>query len=199
MTSFNVVLFNDFETLDALGPVEIIGKMPETYNLGYFSMEGGAILSRQQVSVNTVSFSEIKPNGVLLIPSGKGTRKLVNDADFISHISALAQPSAHVMTVCTGSALLAKTGLLKGKNVTSNKMAFDWVCQNGNDIKWIKKARWVNDGKYYSSSGVSAGMDMTLGFIRDIHGEKTARDICKYIEYIWNENKNNDPFAIEEY
>ena len=197
MIPFNVVLFNDFETLDAFGPIEIIGKMPKTYELGYFSVEGGAILSSQQVSVNTSPFSEIKQNGVLLIPGGKGTRKLVDDIEFISHISKLARQSTYVMTVCTGSALLAKTGLLKDKNVTSNKMAFDWVCQNGNDIKWIKQARWVNDGKYYSSSGVSAGMDMALGFIRDIHGEKTALDICKYIEYIWNKNKNDDPFAIE--
>ena len=85
--------------------------------------------------------------------------------------------------------------MLKGKNATSNKMAFDWVCGNGSDIHWVKKARWVKDDKYYTSSGVSAGMDMTLGFISDIHSENTANDLCKYIEYIWNKDKDNDPFA----
>ena len=197
MIPFNVVLFDDFETLDAFGPVEIIGKMPKKYKLGYFSINGGIILSSQQISINTLSFSEIDMSGILLIPGGMGTRKLVDDVDFIEQIKILVQKASYILTVCTGSALLAKTGLLKGKNATSNKLAFDWVCSNDKDVNWIKQARWVNDDKYYTSSGVSAGTDMTLGFISDIHGEKTAENICGYIEYIWNKDKNNDPFAIE--
>ena len=196
MIKFNIILFDDFETLDAFGPVEIIGKMPKAYKLNYYSINGGTVLSSQQVSVNTNSFNEIDTSGVLLIPGGIGTRTLINNVDFIDQIRILSQKALYVLTVCTGSALLAKTGLLNGKNATSNKLAFDWVCKNGTDVNWIKKARWVRDGKYYSSSGVSAGMDMTLGFITDIHGEKTALDICNLIEYIWNKDKNNDPFAV---
>ena len=195
MTSFNVILFNDFETLDAFGPVEIIGKMPNTYNLKYFSMHGRTVISSQQVSVSTLPFSEID-GGILLIPGGMGTRKLVDDGEFIAQLHTLSQNALYVLTVCTGSALIAKTGLLKNKRATSNKLAFDWVCANDNDVNWIKKARWVNDGKYYTSSGVSAGMDMTLGFISDVHGEKTANDICNYIEYIWHGDKDDDPFVI---
>ena len=197
MVPFNVILFDDFETLDAFGPVEIIGKMPKTYALGYFSVNGGAVLSSQQVSVNTFPFSEIDTAGVLLIPGGMGTRKLVDNADFIAQIRALSQKASYVLTVCTGSALLAKTGLLSGKKATSNKSAFDWVCGNGSDVNWIRKARWTSDGKYYTSSGVTAGIDMTLGFIRDIHSEKTANDICKFVEYIWNNDESNDPFATQ--
>jgi len=197
MISFNVILFDDFETLDAFGPVEIVGKMPKKYCLKYFSMNGETVLSSQQISVNTLPFSEIDKSGVLLIPGGMGTRKSIDDVDFINQIKILSQEALYVLTVCTGSALLAKTGLLKNKNATSNKLAFDWVCKNGDGVNWIKKARWVNDEKYYTSSGVSAGMDMTLGFISDVHGEKTAQDLCKYIEYIWNKDKDDDPFAIE--
>ena len=197
MISFNTILFDDFETLDAFGPVEIIGKMPKTYKLEYFSKNGGAVLSNQQISVNTKSFSDMDTSGILLIPGGMGTRKLVDDVDFIKHIKILSKKAMYVLTVCTGSALLAKTGLLQGKSATSNKLAFDWVCNNGSDVKWIKKARWINDGKFYTSSGVSAGIDMTLGFISDIHSEKTANDLCKYVEYIWNKDKDNDPFAVE--
>jgi len=143
MVSFNVLLFNDFETLDAFGPVEIIGKMPKLYKLGYYSKQGGVILSSQQISINTLPISEIDPSGVLLIPGGMGTRKLVDDTDFISQISTLSQQAVYVLTVCTGSALLAKTELLQGKNATSNKLAFDWVCQNGNNVNWVKQARWI--------------------------------------------------------
>ena len=195
MISFNVILFDDFETLDAFGPVEIIGKMPKAYKLNYFSMNGETVLSSQQISVNTLPFSEIDTSGILLIPGGMGTRKLIDDVDFINQIKSLSQEALYVLTVCTGSALLAKTGLLENKKATSNKLAFDWVCKNGQGVNWIKKARWVTDGKYYTSSGVSAGMDMTLGFICDVHGEKAAHDLCRYIEYIWNENKDDDPFV----
>ncbi len=57
-------------------------------------------------------------------------------------------------------------------------------------------ARWVVDGKYYTSSGVSAGMDMTLGFVKDRFSEQKAIDIAKHIEYIWNEDSRKDLFAI---
>lgn len=100
-----------------------------------------------------------------------------------------------MLSVCTGSGLLAKTGLLKGKQATSNKMAFDWVCSLDNDVVQIRNARWTNDGKIYTSSGVSAGIDMTLGFVSDVHGFKLAEDTAKYIEYIWSKDKDNDPFA----
>jgi len=83
MIPFNVVLFDDFETLDAFGPIEIIGKMPKTYKLGCFTINGGTALSSQQVSVNARSFSEIDTTGVLLIPGGIGTRKLVEDVEYI--------------------------------------------------------------------------------------------------------------------
>jgi putative intracellular protease/amidase len=195
MISFNVILFNDFETLDVFGPVEIIGKMPKIYKLGYFSMTGGPVLSSQQVSVNTLPCLEMDTTGILLIPGGWGTRKLVDDSCFITQLAALSSKAQYVLTVCTGSALLAKTGLLQGRKATSNKLAFDWVCDNGSGVQWIRQARWVNDDKYYTSSGVSAGMDMTLGFISDMHGRKTAQEICQYIEYIWNEDKTNDLFS----
>ena len=100
------------------------------------------------------------------------------------------------MTVCTGTALLARTGLLDGKNATSNKRAFEWVMGQGPEVIWIKKARWVVDGKYYTASGVSAGIDMTLGFLKDQYGQIFAEDIAFKIEYTWHQDKDNDPFCI---
>jgi transcriptional regulator GlxA family with amidase domain len=69
---------------------------------------------------------------------------------------------------------------------TSNKLAFDWVKANGEYVKWKYKARWVADKKYYTSSGISAGIDMSLGFIRDQFGEEKALEIAKI--NIWNMN-----------
>ena len=197
MTSFNIILFNDFETLDAFGPVEVIGKLSKEYYLKYYSLNGGIIKSSQQISVVTLPFSEIETSGVLLIPGGVGTRTLVNDETFIEQLRFLSEKASYVLTVCTGSALLAKTNLINGLQATSNKMAFDWVSSNGSSVNWIKKARWVKAGKFYTSSGVSAGIDMTLGFISDTQGLQTAQAIANGIEYIWNSDMDNDPFAVE--
>lgn len=196
MINFNVILFNGFETLDAFGPVEVIGRLKESYTIKYYSLDGGIIESSHQARIQTLPFTEIDTSGILLIPGGMGTRSLIHDKHFISQLKVLSEKAFYVLTVCTGSALLAKTNLLNGLKATSNKLAFSWASSNGAEVNWVKQARWVNDGKYYTSSGVSAGIDMTLGFISDIHGEKTSQDIANAIEYIWNTNKDNDPFAI---
>lgn len=196
MLHFNVLLFNDFETLDAFGPAEVIGKLPKRYTLEYYSIGGGVVTSSQNVRVDTLPLESVNNDSVLLIPGGMGTRRLVDDVGFIEDIRVAAQNAKYVLTVCTGSALLAKTGLLKNHQATSNKMAFDWVVSIDNNVNWIRKARWTNDGKFYTSSGVSAGIDMTLGFISDIDGFQLAENTAKYIEYIWNKDKDNDPFVV---
>ncbi len=101
------------------------------------------------------------------------------------------------MTVCTGSALLARTGLLDGKKATSNKRAFAWAKTNSEKAIWDNKARWTIDEKFYTSSGVSAGIDMSLGFLSDRFGIEFARQVADEIEYIWTEDKDNDTFTAQ--
>jgi transcriptional regulator GlxA family with amidase domain len=132
--------------------------------------------------------------GVLFVPGGFGTRKEVENDPLIHALAKSARNATYVLTVCTGSALLAKSGALDLLRATSNKVAFDWVVQQSEKVKWIRKARWVQDGKFYTSSGVSAGIDMTLGFVSDTVGTEMAEKISKGIEYIWNKDKENDPF-----
>lgn len=191
----NILLFNDFESLDAIGPVSVFGRIND-YNLQYFSIGGQNVTSKQGIEINTKSVSEIDQTGILLIPGGRGTRDLVNDNTFISNLTLLAEKSKYCLSVCTGSALLAKANLLNNKKATSNKLAFEWVKSNGEYVKWISDARWVVDGKFYTSSGVSAGIDMCLGFISDVFNKELAIDIANKIEYIWNSNKENDPFKV---
>lgn len=135
-------------------------------------------------------------NNTLFIPGGAGTRALVDDVQTIDLLRELTLKSTYTLSVCTGSALLAKTGLLKNINATSNKKAWEWVGSIDEDVKWQKSARWCVDGKFYTSSGVSAGIDMSLGFVKDLYGEQKAEDIAKHIEYIWNKDSTNDPFAV---
>ena len=191
----NILLFEDFETLDAFGPVEILGKIDD-YKLKYYSFNGGVIVSAQGTSILTEKIESASKEGILVIPGGKGTRTLVNDKSFIQVLKDTAEVSTYCLSVCTGSALIAMTGLLNNKKATSNKKAFDWVTSINPDVNWIKNARWVVDGKYYTSSGVSAGIDMALGFIKDRFSEQKAIDIATHIEYIWNKNSSDDFFAI---
>ena len=191
-----VLLFEDFETLDVFGPVEILGRLKDIYNIRFYSLSGGLIGNSHGVSIVTEKLeSEHNNSEIVIIPGGAGTRSGVNDALLIDAIRKISVSSNYVLTVCTGSALLAKTGLLDGRKATSNKRAFDWVMTNGKDVNWIKQARWVVDGKYYTSSGVSAGMDMVLGFVADRHGAELARKLAFEIEYNWTDQKEQDNFS----
>jgi putative intracellular protease/amidase len=191
-----VLLFEDFETLDVFGPVEILGRLKEFYSINFYSLFGEQIMNNHGILISTKKLEEIN-NGVdiFLIPGGHGTRKEIDNILLIDKIRQIADLSKYVLTVCTGSALLAKTGLLDGKKATSNKRAFAWVMTNGENVNWLKKSRWTVDDKYYTSSGVSAGMDMTLGFLSDLHGIEFARQVAFQIEYNWTEDKDNDNFC----
>lgn len=190
------ILFDDYETLDVFGPAEIFGRLVDLYSLKFYSLEGGVISNRHKVPIMTEKLGEnmSKPD-MILIPGGLGTRKEVDNDLLISKIKELSESSEYVLTVCTGSALLAKSGLLDGRQATSNKRAFSWVASQNEKVKWDKKARWKIDGKYYTSSGVSAGMDMALGFLADRHGIEFSRKVAKQIEYNWIEDKDYDNFV----
>jgi putative intracellular protease/amidase len=195
----NTILFTNFETLDVFGPIEVFGMLPGT-QINYYSEFGGITENKDGIRILTQSMNEFK-NGdsenILLIPGGQGTRTEIKNTAFIDKIKILADKCKYVLTVCTGSALLAETGLLNGLKATSNKRAFDWVVSCNDKVQWIKKARWVVDDKYYTSSGISAGTDMALGFISDYYGEEEAARIAARMEYIRNKDKNYDEFALD--
>lgn len=191
----SVILFDRFEILDAFGPAEMFASLPAEMRVECYSEEGGTVRSTQNVKVATKPFSEIPPGTTVLIPGGIGARSLVPDSAFIEQLKVISEQAEFVLTVCTGSLLLAKTGLLDGKKATSNKMAFAMVESTVPTVYWQKQARWVVDGTFYTSSGVSAGMDMAIGFISDQYGSDKADKVLQYTEYVWNEDSSEDPFA----
>jgi putative intracellular protease/amidase len=192
----DILLFDKFETLDVFGPVEIFGSLPEIFELNFISEKGGLITSTQNVKIETgVHTKESNIEKILFVPGGAGTREKVNDNNFIKLIENMAKESKYIVSVCTGSALFAKTGILNGKRATTNKKAFKWVTEQGKDVLWIKEARWVKDDNIYTSSGVSAGIDMALGFVEDLLGKEKAIEISHRIEYMWNDDSKYDPFA----
>ncbi|MDC7952249.1 DJ-1/PfpI family protein [Liquorilactobacillus mali] len=193
--NINILIFNDFEPLDVFGPMEVF-LHADGFQVNLFTLDKASnIKSYNQISLVVKSVSDINKKGVLLIPGGPATRTLISDTDFLKELASLASEAAYCLTVCTGSALLAATHLMDGKRATSNKLAFDWVTSSNPKVNWIKRARWVVDDHLYSSSGVSAGIDMSLAFLANAVNEEFADNIAHHIEYIRVKNNNNDPFS----
>lgn len=186
MKKMAVLLYPDFTALDAIGPLEVLGRIPEG-EIHYVSLSGGPVVNKAGLTVMTESLSKIRDTYILLIPGGFGSRRVVKDRLFLEAIRESAGKSDFVLTVCTGSALAA-AGLLDGKKATSNKIAFDWASSLGPKVLWDRDARWTKDGKYYTSGGVAAGIDMALGFAADRLGREKALSIAEAMEYRWNDN-----------
>lgn len=191
--TIGAVIFPGFELLDLFGPLEMFGMLEDTPDIRMVAATAEPVKSRQGPA------SMHSPMGaafdLLLVPGGPGTRPGVEDAGLIGWLGEAADSSALVTTVCTGSALLARTGRLDGVAATSNKAAFAWVMAQGPKVDWKPAARWVEDGKFMTSSGVSAGMDMALAAIQRLYGAAEAERIATRTEYDWKRDPSWDPFA----
>ena len=106
----------------------------------------GPVASSQGGQVTAaIGYDAAVTPGIMLIPGGQGTRRLVTDEAFLSWLRAWATPASVVTSVCTGSAALAAAGLLDGYRATSNKAAFAWAREQSGKAGWIAQARWVQD------------------------------------------------------
>lgn len=190
------VLFEGFELLDFFGPLEMVGLMEGDTKITVVAEKTGAVKSSCGPSgVAEATMADSTGFDVLLIPGGIGTRKEMKNPQFLAGLKRLAEASQIVATVCTGSLLLAATRLLDGRKATSNKQVFQEVKTYAPKVDWIAKARWVEDGKYFTSSGVSAGMDMTLAVIAKLCGREKSLHVASKAEYTWHEDSSWDPFA----
>jgi putative intracellular protease/amidase len=198
MRTVGVLLFEQFELLDVFGPLEMLGLRDDEFAIRLISEQAPMVASTQGPrSVIDDHFADDRAYEVLLVPGGMGTRREVGNNGLLDWLVRTAERAEIVASVCTGSALLAKAGLLDGKRATTNKLAFDWVVSQGQKVDWQRRARWVEDGKFITSSGVSAGTDMALALIARLCGIDRAREAALWAEYVWNEDSTDDPFAVE--
>lgn len=196
MRSIAALVFPGFETLDLFGPIEMFGLLPEQFRISIVAEHEGEVASTHGPRTRVDhSFAATEAFDMLLVPGGPGTRVQVDNPAMMNWLWAKSAQAEVTMSVCTGSALLAKAGLLDGRGATSNKMSFAWVQEQGPAVDWVARARWVEDGRLFTSSGVSAGMDMSLAVIERLHDKDTARKVARYAEYTWHEDAAHDPFA----
>ena len=193
------VLFDGFELLDVFGPAEIFGLLTRSgrTRLTLLGADGaGPVTSAQGVRVLADRTCAGAPEAdVLIVPGGQGTRREVENGRLLAWLREADREVEVTASVCTGSALLARAGLLDGRRATSNKAAFDWVREQGPHVTWVRQARWVEDGKFWTSSGVSAGIDMALALMARLLGRETADRVAQSAEYRWNPDPDADPFA----
>lgn len=191
-----IVLFDEFETLDVFGPVQMWGRLPD-HKLVFVSADGRAARSSQGAVIQpTYSFRNAPAFDVLMVPGGMSTRKLLNDPALLAFVRKQDRTTRWTTSVCTGAVILAKAGVLEGRKATTNKQAFAWVKSQSPTVHWQGTARWVTDGKYLTSSGVSAGTDMALALVESLYGRETAKKAADVAEYQWNDDPTNDPFAV---
>lgn len=197
--TLGVLIFTECELLDVTGPLEMFGSLTDKLRVIIISENGGLIKSSQKISLHAdTDFTASPPLDYLLIPGGLGVRKEIDNPKIISWIKKNSERAELTMSVCTGAALLAKTGRLNHRLATTNKMAFEWVKRQGPLVKWVRKARWVDDGDMVTSSGVAAGIDMSLHVIAKLYGNAESEELSKKTEYIWNNDSENDPFSVPE-
>lgn len=191
-----MVVFDGFQLLDTFGPLEMFGGLRDRVRIVMIAERSGPVASSAGPTVNVDhTFANAPKLDILLIPGGGGTRREVDNPNMIAALKAMSANTPHVASICTGAALLARTGLLDGLKATTNKRAFKWASSQGPKVDWVKQARWVEDGKYFTSSGISAGMDMSLALIAKLFGGDAADRVANGAEYHWNRDPHVDPFA----
>jgi transcriptional regulator GlxA family with amidase domain len=193
-----IVLFEGFELLDVFGPCEAYGShhLDGAFKLVTVAANGGRVASAQGPSAVADFALDTAPHlDLLLVPGGIGTRREVDNPALLDWLRTRSAGAALVTSVCTGAALLARAALLDGLRATTNKRAFAWVVSQGPAVNWIKQARWVEDGKFATSAGVSAGIDMALALIARIVNADAAEAVALTMEYEWHRDPAWDPFA----
>jgi len=194
--TLGIVLYPQFELLDVYGPVEMFGNVGSRLKVVMVAQTAGAVKSAQGPKVVAdYGFDDCPDLDLILVPGGMGTVPQLTNKKILAWLRQRSEKAEITMSVCSGSALLAKAGLLDGRKATSNKVYFKFAVDQGPKVNWVKEARWVDDGNRVTSSGVSAGMDMALHVIARLYGDELAQKLADATEYQWHRDANSDPFA----
>jgi len=196
MKTVGALIFPGFELLDLFGPLEMFGLLPDHFDLTLIAEATGPVPSNQKVpAFAQVALADAPDYDILLIPGGSGTRTQKDNPALLEWLARASGKAELTLSVWTGSILLAAAGLLDGRLATTNKLAFSRLTPSYPRATWVPKARWVEDGPIWTSSGVSAGMDMSLAVIERLHGAEIAEQVAIWAEYTWHRDRDHDPFA----
>ena len=184
--NFGILVFDDVEELDFVGPWEMLTMWSKVANgpsqCLVVAQSPGPVKCAKGLSVNPhFSFADCPRLDYLLVPGGQGTRKEVGNRALLEFITVQARTCEAVLSVCTGSFVLHAAGLLSGKKATTHWASLERLRALG-DVTVVEE-RYVQDGNVWSSSGVSAGIDLMLAFIASVAGDEAAGKVQFSAEY----------------
>ena len=190
-----IFIFDLVEVLDFSGPYEVFScarlakksrspilDLPQAFNVFTFSEKKKYISASGGLKVKSdFTLKNCPYLNILIIPGGVGTRKLLENKKIL-HWLKLSQNIDVIASVCTGSLLLAKAGLLRKKKATTHWGSLKLLKKISPSTRVINKKKYVFD-TYYTSAGVTTGIDMSLHIIENICGRTIAKNTARYIEY----------------
>lgn len=176
-----IVLYEELTALDAVGPYEVLGRVPgaQLTFVGHTVGEVRTDTGRLGLSVDAV-LEDLPDPDVLLVPGGPGQAKLMQDERLLGWLRRAHETTTWTTSVCTGSLLLAAAGLLEGRRATSHWLAVEQLRAYGAEPV---EGRWMEDGKVMTAAGVSAGIDMALELASRLAGPEVAQAIQLGTEY----------------
>ena len=180
--TIGILLYDGYTALDAMGPYSVFNELLGTKVFFVGKQKGMIADSRgMKVEVDT-SIKDVKHLDVLLIPGGfRETYQQTKDEELLSWIRSIDSTSKYTTSVCTGAWILGATGLLKDKEATTHWygkkiLADDFGAK-------VQNTRYTHSGKYWTSAGITAGMDMSLALLSEIAGEKYTKTAMLDLEY----------------
>ncbi|MDW5562065.1 MAG: DJ-1/PfpI family protein [Methanomassiliicoccus sp.] len=176
------VLYPGVTLLDLVGPLEVLSKLPPPYR--------AVVVSSSKVPMDTSlplevvahkTYEEVPHPYAIIVPGGSGGAiRAMGDQRLRDYLLEVDRTASAVGSVCTGSLILAAAGLLDGRNATTHWSYASFLERLG--ARYVRK-RWVRDGRYITSAGVSAGIDMALQFASELVGSEAAGKIQIGLEY----------------
>lgn len=180
--TIGIFVYDGFNTLDAVGPYHVLSQLMGV-KVFFVAKQKGMIRNQTGLKIQVDrSIDEVKQLDVLLIPGGAvETFQMTKDSAVLNWIREIDRSSIYTTSVCTGAWILGAAGVLKDKQATTNwYRAEEMLNRYG---AHFKEERWVKDGKYWTSAGVTAGLDMSLAIINNLMGEQYTQGVMLDLEY----------------
>jgi putative intracellular protease/amidase len=176
-----IVLFDRFTALDAVGPFEILARLPDAETV-FVAEETGPVRNDFDTLALTAdrTLADVPRPDIVVVPGGPGQSAQMANEAVLSWLRTADATSTWTTSVCTGSLLLAAAGLLDGRRATSHWLALEQLTAYGAEPTG---ERVVTDGKYVTSAGVSSGIDMALTLTGRIAGDEHAQAVQLLTEY----------------
>lgn len=191
MKTVALLLFPDVEVLDFAGPFEVFSVAAQARDPAAFRV---VTVAASDAPLNAVGGLKVVPDvdldhapqaDILLIPGGNGSRRALRDPRIMDWVAQQAARAEIVASICTGALLLAKLGLLDGLRATTHWTAIGELRAMSDKIDVQPQARFVDNGKYLTSGGITAGIDMSLYLVRRLTDQVLVDLVLAEMEYDW--------------